>query len=140
MATGGFGSAQLLPALPYDLLAAKPKALMGYSDGTALNAALLARAGLASVHGPSPTIRLDEEGRPRECDVAALEDALALLLAPGARGHLPPRTLLERARAAARQRMVPTAKTQRPTAISGADRPRSAAKGRRAANMQSKNR
>ncbi len=49
---GGFGSAQLLPHLDFDLLAANPKALVGYSDITALHTGLRQRAGLASFYGP----------------------------------------------------------------------------------------
>jgi muramoyltetrapeptide carboxypeptidase len=49
---GGTGAIQLLPHLDYDLIAAHPKALMGYSDITNLHVALLQEAGLATLHGP----------------------------------------------------------------------------------------
>jgi muramoyltetrapeptide carboxypeptidase len=49
---GGTGAIQILPHLDYALIAAHPKALMGYSDITNLHVALLQRAGLATFHGP----------------------------------------------------------------------------------------
>ncbi len=48
---GGFGSAQLIPHLDLDLVAGHPKALVGYSDLTALHVVLRQRAGLATVYG-----------------------------------------------------------------------------------------
>lgn len=49
---GGTGAMQMLPFLDYDLIAANPKALMGYSDITNLHIALRQRSGLATLHGP----------------------------------------------------------------------------------------
>lgn len=49
---GGYGATRLLPHLPVELIAAHPKALIGYSDITALHA-LWQRAGLVSYHGPT---------------------------------------------------------------------------------------
>lgn len=48
---GGYGSAQLLPFLDPDLLRAGRKALIGYSDITAL-LTLYQRNGLPAIHGP----------------------------------------------------------------------------------------
>ncbi len=48
---GGYGSAQLLPFLDPDLLRSGRKALIGYSDITAL-LTLYQRNGLAAIHGP----------------------------------------------------------------------------------------
>jgi muramoyltetrapeptide carboxypeptidase len=48
---GGYGSAQLIPYLDYDLIAANPKPFVGYSDITALHIALRQRAGLATFYG-----------------------------------------------------------------------------------------
>jgi muramoyltetrapeptide carboxypeptidase len=50
-ARGGYGSAQLIPHLDFDLIAESPKPFVGYSDITALHVALLRRAGLATVYG-----------------------------------------------------------------------------------------
>ncbi|MEZ4599151.1 MAG: LD-carboxypeptidase [Syntrophotaleaceae bacterium] len=77
--TGGFGSSQLLPHLPYDRIRREPKILMGFSDVTALNAGLLTKAGLISFNGPSASIRQDTEGNAR-ADGLALRDALDLLM------------------------------------------------------------
>ena len=49
---GGTGAMPMLPFLDYDLIAAHPKALMGYSDITSLHIALRQRTGLATLHGP----------------------------------------------------------------------------------------
>ena len=49
---GGTGAIDVLPHLDYDLIAANPKALMGYSDITNLHIALRQRTGLATFHGP----------------------------------------------------------------------------------------
>ena len=50
---GGAGAARLLPLIDYDAVRAHPKALLGYSDITALHCALQARTGLVSFHGPN---------------------------------------------------------------------------------------
>ena len=48
---GGYGSAQLLPFLDPDVLLAARKALIGYSDITAM-LTLYARLGMTAIHGP----------------------------------------------------------------------------------------
>ncbi len=50
--TGGWGSPRVLPYLDYDLIARKPKVLVGYSDITALLNAIHQRTGLVTFHGP----------------------------------------------------------------------------------------
>jgi muramoyltetrapeptide carboxypeptidase len=52
---GGTGSAQLIPLLDFDLIAAHPKAFIGFSDITALHTALLHFSNLATFYGPSLT-------------------------------------------------------------------------------------
>ena len=47
---GGFGSAQAIPFLDLDLIAANPKPLVGFSDITALHIALRQKAGLATIY------------------------------------------------------------------------------------------
>jgi muramoyltetrapeptide carboxypeptidase len=49
---GGTGTIRVLPHLDYELIAAHPKALMGYSDITNLHVALRQEAGLVTFHGP----------------------------------------------------------------------------------------
>ena len=58
---GGYGSARILDLLDYDLIAAHPKLLIGYSDITALHAALLQKADLAVIHGPM-AIDISDDG------------------------------------------------------------------------------
>lgn len=53
---GGYGSAQVIPLLDLDAIAETPKPFIGLSDITALHAALLVRAGLATFYGPSLTV------------------------------------------------------------------------------------
>jgi len=49
---GGYGSAQLLPHLDYELIKKNPKILMGYSDITSLLLGIHAQTGLVTFHGP----------------------------------------------------------------------------------------
>jgi muramoyltetrapeptide carboxypeptidase len=51
--TGGASSHQLLEDLDFELIAANPKVFVGYSDITALHAAIWARTRLAVVQGPA---------------------------------------------------------------------------------------
>jgi muramoyltetrapeptide carboxypeptidase len=48
---GGYGSAQLIPHLDFDAIAANPKPFAGYSDITALHVAIRQQAGLATFYG-----------------------------------------------------------------------------------------
>ena len=50
---GGYGCTRLLDRLDYDAWRAGPKALIGYSDVTALHAAIGMRAELVTFHGPT---------------------------------------------------------------------------------------
>jgi muramoyltetrapeptide carboxypeptidase len=50
---GGFGAMRLLDGIDYDAWKRRPKTLIGYSDITALHAAIGARAGLVTFHGPT---------------------------------------------------------------------------------------
>jgi muramoyltetrapeptide carboxypeptidase len=51
-ARGGFGTIRLLDKIDYDLCAANPKIIAGYSDITALLFALFKKKGLVAFHGP----------------------------------------------------------------------------------------
>ncbi len=51
---GGYGAARLLGRLDYDRIARHPKLLVGFSDITALHAALWKQCGLITIHGPMP--------------------------------------------------------------------------------------
>lgn len=59
---GGYGAARLLPRLSAELLQRYPKALIGYSDITALHAAWQ-QAGLVSYHGPTARAPLSDFSR-----------------------------------------------------------------------------
>jgi muramoyltetrapeptide carboxypeptidase len=48
---GGYGSAQTIPYLDFDAIAASPKPFVGYSDITALHVAIRQQAGLATIYG-----------------------------------------------------------------------------------------
>ena len=52
---GGWGAARALPHIDFDLIAANPKVLLGYSDITTLLNAVLAQSNLVSFHGPNAT-------------------------------------------------------------------------------------
>lgn len=52
---GGSGAARVLPLLDYKLISENPKALLGYSDITALHNAIHAKTGLITFHGPNGT-------------------------------------------------------------------------------------
>lgn len=54
-ARGGYGCLRILPMLDYDALAAHPKPLIGFSDVTALHAAVGDRCGLVTFHAPLAT-------------------------------------------------------------------------------------
>lgn len=49
---GGYNSNQLLPFIDWELIAANPKILCGYSDITALTCSIWARTGLVTFSGP----------------------------------------------------------------------------------------
>jgi muramoyltetrapeptide carboxypeptidase len=72
-ARGGYGSLRILPLLDYSRVAEQPKAVIGFSDVTALLWALYSRCGLISFHGPLVTTLADAA----EADRRALWDAVA---------------------------------------------------------------
>jgi muramoyltetrapeptide carboxypeptidase len=51
-ARGGYGCTRILPYLDYDLIEDNPKVLIGFSDVTALQYAILKNSGLITFHGP----------------------------------------------------------------------------------------
>jgi muramoyltetrapeptide carboxypeptidase len=55
MLRGGYGASQVVPHLDFDLIAANPKALVGYSDVTVLHIAIRQRTGLVTFYGPGFT-------------------------------------------------------------------------------------
>ncbi len=73
VARGGSGANGLLPGIQYGLIRQNPKALIGYSDVTALHLALYRLAGLVSFHGPVAGSAMPEY---------ALKHLLAILTEP----------------------------------------------------------
>jgi len=57
---GGYGLSRILPQINYSLIKANPKALIGYSDITALHLAVHQRTGLVTFHGPVATSTLSD--------------------------------------------------------------------------------
>jgi muramoyltetrapeptide carboxypeptidase len=72
---GGYGVMRILDRLDYDKIRANPKIVLGYSDVTALHAALSRRAGLVSFHGPVAS-SIGGEKAPPPFTVASLVQAL----------------------------------------------------------------
>ncbi|MCO6479807.1 MAG: LD-carboxypeptidase [Phaeodactylibacter sp.] len=59
-ARGGYGCSRLLPFVDYKLISKNPKALIGYSDITALLNAIYHKTGLVGFHGPVAASELTE--------------------------------------------------------------------------------
>jgi muramoyltetrapeptide carboxypeptidase len=73
---GGYGAMRLLPEIDYDTFARMPKALLGYSDITALHAALWTRCGVVTFHAPTARQPLSQFSRDSVARaVAAHEDS-----------------------------------------------------------------
>jgi len=72
-ARGGYGSLRILPFLDYARVAEHPKAVIGFSDITALLWALYSRCGLIGFHGPLVTTLADAA----PADRSALWNAVA---------------------------------------------------------------
>lgn len=79
---GGYGAMRLLDALDYDAWRRHPKALIGYSDITALHAAIGCRAGLVTYHGPTARAVLTPFSR--DALMGAVTNSHACGTAPGA--------------------------------------------------------
>jgi len=98
--TGGYGAMRILDKLDYDVIRDHPKALVGYSDITALHLALQQQVGLVSFHGPTLSFweeRRDVE-RKRTVDRANHERMLEVLEGKHFPGPLanPPEAMLIR--------------------------------------------
>jgi muramoyltetrapeptide carboxypeptidase len=55
---GGYGAMRLLEGIDYDALRRRPKAVIGYSDITAIHCAVATKTGLATIHGPTARSKL----------------------------------------------------------------------------------
>jgi len=77
---GGMGSAAVLPFLDYRAIRASRKPFLGMSDITALHMGILAKSGLITFNGQSPSIRLDKGRAIREADSESFRLTLRLLM------------------------------------------------------------
>ncbi|MFN2566377.1 MAG: LD-carboxypeptidase, partial [Gemmatimonadaceae bacterium] len=64
---GGYGVMRLLERVDYAALRRRPKALLGYSDVTALHSALITHCELVSFHAPTARSRLTDFARDSLC-------------------------------------------------------------------------
>jgi muramoyltetrapeptide carboxypeptidase len=64
---GGYGVMRLLERIDYEGLRKRPKALLGYSDVTALHSALITQCELISFHAPTARARLTDFSRDSLC-------------------------------------------------------------------------
>lgn len=80
VATGGNGSAGVLPYLNYNLIAKSKKPFLGMSDITALNNGILAKSGLITFNGQSLNVRIDKGERIRNSDAESLKLAIELMM------------------------------------------------------------
>jgi muramoyltetrapeptide carboxypeptidase len=62
---GGYGAAQLIPHLDFDVIAHNPKPFVGYSDITALHTAIRHHTGLVTFYGPG-LAGVDDSERDRD--------------------------------------------------------------------------
>jgi muramoyltetrapeptide carboxypeptidase len=63
---GGYGVMRILDRLNFEMIRANPKPVLGFSDITALHAALQAKANLVTFHGPGPASGLGSEEGPTD--------------------------------------------------------------------------
>ncbi|MFM9952083.1 MAG: LD-carboxypeptidase [Saprospiraceae bacterium] len=91
-ARGGYGCTRLLPSLDYALIRRNPKALIGYSDVTALLLAVFRETGLITFHGPVSASELTEYSRAQFVSTLmehqpgitiSIPEALSILKKPG---------------------------------------------------------
>jgi muramoyltetrapeptide carboxypeptidase len=73
---GGYGVMRMPDRLDFDVIRDHPKAVLGYSDITALHAALQAKANLVSFHGPGPASGLGAEKGPTDFTAKTLLQAI----------------------------------------------------------------
>jgi CBS domain containing-hemolysin-like protein len=87
---GGYGVMRLLERIDYESLRRRPKALLGYSDVTALHSALITQCELVSFHAPTARSRLTDFARESLCG-AVVDGADPCGQAPRARTLYPGR-------------------------------------------------
>ena len=91
-AIGGMGSAGILPYLDYKAVKKSRKPMLGRSDITALNIALLSQAGLMSISGQTPSIRVDKGETARELQSESFATTLKMMMSDKVWGSAPLKT------------------------------------------------
>jgi len=81
---GGYGAMRLIDQIDYDALQRRPKAIIGFSDITALHCAIGLRADLCTIHGPTARGKLTPFSE-KSLRAAACRDAQPAGDAPNAR-------------------------------------------------------
>lgn len=82
-ARGGFGSMKLLPLLDFEMICARPKILLGFSDITALLVTIYNRCGMVTFHGPIVTSLKKDSDKTCSALVAAIGSSRPIVLKPG---------------------------------------------------------
>ncbi len=85
---GGYGSAQTIPYLDFDVIASHPKPFVGFSDITALHVAIHHHTGLATFYGPG-LAGVNDAARSREQKQFVQERLLRALTATEPLGAMP---------------------------------------------------
>lgn len=91
-AIGGMGSAGMLPYLDYKAIKRSRKPMLGRSDITALNTALLSQAGLISISGQTPSIHIDEGDLARQLQSDSFATTLKMMMSGEVWGSVPFKT------------------------------------------------
>jgi muramoyltetrapeptide carboxypeptidase len=86
---GGEGSAEVLPYLDYDMIRRTCKVFVGMSDLTAINTGILTQAGLITINGQTPSIRLNKGFKIQEADTLSWRKTLELLMSDAPWGNRP---------------------------------------------------
>jgi len=81
-AKGGFGSLRVLPLLDYTLIRQNPKIFVGFSDITALLAALYRKCNLVTFHGPVVTTLGESDKKTKDAMLVALSSNERLEIKP----------------------------------------------------------
>ena len=89
-ARGGFGCLRMLPMVDFDIISAQPKVFVGFSDITALLAAITRFSGLVTFHGPMITPLATAPELTRRSLSAAIASVTPLEMAPAAAVPLRP--------------------------------------------------
>lgn len=80
--TGGWGTPRILPYIDYELIARKPKVILGYSDITALLNAITRRTRLVTFHGPVGGSNIDPYSLENMKRVVMTPEPAGVLLPP----------------------------------------------------------